>query len=58
MYDFISSLQLGNLSVMKLIPRFYIKYLLTYIIQISGALAHAHKNGLIHGALDLSKILV
>ena len=58
MYSTIKSFALGNLSVVQVMPDFYCKMLLNFIIQISRALAFAHQHGVVHGNLDLSKVLV
>ena len=58
MYEMIAKLNLSNLSNYPKIPEFYMRALLGYMIQISRTLAHAHKHGLVHGALNLSKVLV
>ena len=51
-------MNLGNLSAMKQIPDFYVSFILRYIIQIARAFAHAHKNNLVHGVFNLSKVVV
>lgn len=56
-YQVIKQFQLGNLSQFSKIPQFYVRFLLGFIIQISRALSHAHKNDLVHSNLDLSKVL-
>jgi len=40
------------------IPDFYVTMLVGFIVQISAAMAHAHKHGLVHGNLSPAKILV
>lgn len=56
-YKMIKRFNLGNLSGLSKIPEFYMRFLLGYIIQVSRALAHAHEHDLIHGKLDLSKVI-
>lgn len=58
MYQVIEMMNLGNLSAMKQIPDFYVSFILRYIIQIARAFAHAHKNNLVHGVFNLSKVVV
>ena len=58
MFQSIKWFNLGNLSANSKIPNFLIKFMLKYVIQISRALAHTHKHGLIHGNLCLSKVMV
>ena len=57
-YDMIKKLGLGNLSSYKVVPSFYIKCLVGYIIQISRSFAHCHKHDLVHGNFNLQKVLV
>ena len=49
---------MGHISVMKQIPDFYVSFVLRYIIQIARAFAHAHKNNLVHGNFNLTKVVV
>jgi len=56
-YTVIKSLNLGNLSALNRIPEFYIKHLIQFMIDISGSMAHAHAHDLIHGEINLSKII-
>ena len=56
-YDLIGSYGV-NFKEIQNVPHFYVKMLLTYIIQASKAFNHAHKYGLIHGNFNLSKVLV
>ena len=58
MYSFIKHINLPHFSQMKAIPELYIKALFLYIIQVSKAMAHAHKHGLVHGKFDLSKVII
>lgn len=58
MYTMIEQLKVGNFQSYTKIPDAYVRLLLGYIIQISSAMAHAHRNGLVHGNLKLSKVLV
>ncbi|MGB1604122.1 MAG: hypothetical protein ACPIOQ_65930, partial [Promethearchaeia archaeon] len=48
-YDTIKSFNLGNLSELPTIPKYYQKFLFSYIIHISSAFSHVHKYDLIHG---------
>ena len=57
-YESIRFMNLGQMSGLSTIPDFYVRFLLGYIIQISRAMAHAHRNRLIHGHFDLSRVLV
>ena len=58
MYDIIKWMNMGNLSQLSKIPDYYMKCFLSYIIQVSRAMSYAHKNNLIHGQFDLSRVLV
>ena len=58
MYLLIKDLDLGNLSEIIDIPKFYVKCLLQYIIQISRAISHAHRHNLVHGSFDLTKVII
>lgn len=58
MYGLIRDLRLGHLSALEKIPDFYVTILVGFIMQISSAMAHAHKYGLVHGNLSPAKILV
>ena len=58
MYAFIKHLNLIHFSQMRQIPELYVKALFLYIIQVSKALGHAHKHGLVHGKFDLSKVII
>ena len=58
MYDQIRSMKLGNLASLETIPDVYIKLLFKYAIGISEAFAHAHSHDVVHGAFDLSKVLL
>lgn len=49
---------MGNISELDQVPKFYARCLLGFMIQISRVFAHAHKHNLIHGAFDLSKVMV
>ena len=57
-FEAIKYMNLGQLSGLRAIPEFYVRFLLGYIIQVSRAMAHAHRNGLVHGRFDLSRVLV
>lgn len=57
-YDMIKQLELGNLSSYRVVPTFYIKCLVSYILQISRAFSHCHKHDLVHGNFNLLKVLV
>ena len=56
-YTMIKHFNLGNLSALNRIPEFYAKHLIQLIIDISGAMAHAHKHDLTHCDFNLSKII-
>ena len=56
-YDTIKSFNLGNLSELPTIPKYYQTFLLSFIIHISSAFSHVHKYDLIHGKFDLSKVV-
>lgn len=57
-YETIHYMNLGQMSGLKTIPEFYVRFLLGYVIQVSRAMAHAHSNKLVHGHFDLSRVLV
>ena len=57
MYDVIEAMKLDNLSILKHIPDFYVSFIFRYIIQIARAFARCHKNNLVHGNFDFSKVL-
>ena len=50
-------MNLGNLSAMKEIPRYYIGMILQYVMQVSLGFIHAHSNDLTHGHFNLSKVI-
>ena len=50
-------MNLGNLSAMKEIPKYYITMILQYIMQTSLGFIQAHSNDLIHGHFNLSKVI-
>jgi len=55
MYDFISSLQL-NLGLN--VPAFYLEIIYDSMIQLTLGLEYAHHNGIVHGSLDLSNVVL
>jgi hypothetical protein len=57
-YETIRYMNLGQMSALNTIPDYYVRFLLGYVIQVSRAMAHAHRNGLVHGHFDLSRVLV
>lgn len=57
MYSMIKWFNLGNLSGLPQIPRFYVALLLEYIIQVSRAMCYAHKHNCVHGNFNLSKVI-
>ena len=57
-FDIIKWLDLGSLSALPNIPNCYARNVTSYIMQVSQTLAHAHKNGCVHGKFNLSKVLV
>ena len=57
MYQFISSMQLGNLSSLKMIPEYYVNCILRFIIHVTRALSHAHENNIVHGNFNLSRVV-
>jgi hypothetical protein len=57
-YEYIEQWGLDNISGLPAIPDNYFRSVLLYAVHISGAMAHAHKHGLVHGNFNLSKILV
>lgn len=58
MYDQIRQMNLGNISNFENIPIFYVKILLEYIIHISRAFAYLHLYNVIHGAFNLSRVVI
>lgn len=58
MYEMIKWMDLGNLSGLQKIPDFYIRFLIGYMVQVADALSYAHKQELIHGKFDLSKVII
>ena len=56
-YDFVSSMELGNLSHSRQIPELYVQQILKFLIHISRAFSHIHENGMIHGNFGLSKVI-
>ena len=57
LYDFISSLELGNLSHTRNIPDLYVQQVLKFLIHISRAFSHIHENGMIHGNFGPTKVI-
>lgn len=58
MFETIRWLELGSLSALPTIPESYARNLVSYIIQVSQTLSHAHNNDCVHGKFSLSKVLV
>jgi len=58
MYEIIKGMNMGNMASYSKIPEYYMKMFLGYLMQVSKAMSHAHKNNLVHGKYDLSKIIV
>ena len=57
-YEQIMRMNLGNLSTLPEVPDSYACFLVRYIIYISRAFSHAHKNDLVHGKFNPSKVKV
>jgi DNA-binding helix-hairpin-helix protein with protein kinase domain len=57
-YQYIKQLGIEHFTTSQKIPDSYFKALVVYIYQVSRAMAHVHKHGLVHGNLNLSKVLV
>jgi hypothetical protein len=57
MYDFIKSMNLGNLSSLKSIPEYFVNCLLKFIIHVTRAFAHAHENNIVHGNFNLARVV-
>jgi serine/threonine protein kinase len=55
MYQFIESL---NLNLAIDVPRYYLELIYDMGIQLATALDFAHNSGLVHGQLDLSKVVI
>jgi len=55
MYQYIESL---NLNLAINVPQQYIETIYDCIIQLTMGMEFAHNNGLIHGAFDLSNVMV
>jgi hypothetical protein len=51
-------MNLGNISNFENIPIFYIKILLEYIIHISRAFSYLHHYNVVHGAFNLSRVVI
>ena len=47
-----------NCDFTKQVSQSYREFVFDIVIQIATGLEAAHKNGLIHGSLDLSKVLI
>ena len=51
-------MNLGNISNFPNIPIFYVKILLDYIIHLSRAFSFLHQYDVVHGAFNLSRVIV
>ena len=56
-YEIVQQFKLGSLIQAMSIPDYYVRFIIRFVIHISGALMHAHKHGLIHGHMNLSRVL-